>query len=137
MQNTQVTPSPQPRELFRITPTEHGFDVQIAEGVTLSEAAKLFIQAVERQLDRRPTFEWRSVEKEMPEREVWVLVCGTGWLWAGIGRWDGKAWQQDAGLVLNTMECPDIDWGAHNIEVAPFVGVTHWMPLPDVVKEEK
>lgn len=80
---------------------------------------------------------WKSTKDEMPERNVWVLVCGPKWQWAGIGKWDGACWQQDAIQVLNDLECATIKWSDHNIDVAPFLGVTHWMPLPDVVKEEK
>lgn len=38
------------REYLRIVPTDSGFDVQIPEGVTLTEAASRFIEAVRKQL---------------------------------------------------------------------------------------
>lgn len=39
------------REYLRIVPTDSGFDVQIPEGVTLTEAASRFIEAVRKQLN--------------------------------------------------------------------------------------
>jgi hypothetical protein len=44
-------PNP-PREVFRITPTETGFDVVIPEDVTLTEAAQKFIDTVNEMLGR-------------------------------------------------------------------------------------
>lgn len=77
---------------------------------------------------------WIATTKQMPERNVWVLVCGPKWLWAGIGSWDGEHWQQDAGQVINDLICDDIDW-SKDIGVKPYEEVTHWMPLPPVYKE--
>lgn len=37
-----MNPEP-PREVFRICPTPDGFDVKVAEGVTMTEAAETFI----------------------------------------------------------------------------------------------
>lgn len=81
--------------------------------------------------------QWKAITTEMPDRNVWVLVCGPKWLWAGISAWDGQHWQQDAGQIINDLQCEGIDWGKHNIEVAPYTGVTHWMPLPAVYKDPK
>jgi hypothetical protein len=41
------------KEIFRITPTETGFDVVIPEGITLTEAAQTFIDAVNDLLSKR------------------------------------------------------------------------------------
>ena len=78
---------------------------------------------------------WISTQTQMPDRNVWVLVCGPRWLFAGIGCWDGEHWQQDAGQILNDLVCATIDWADHEVKVEPFNGVTHWMPLPAAYKE--
>jgi len=41
------------RVFIRIIPTETGFDVKIPDGITMTEAALIFVQAVERILEER------------------------------------------------------------------------------------
>lgn len=84
--------------------------------------------------------QWIATTEQLPPIGEWVLViglCDNGewWKWCGIGQWDGKHWQQDAGQVINDLECEGIDWGAHDINVAPYSSVSHWMPLPPMPYE--
>lgn len=132
---TEVMPTQRAREIFRIVPTEHGFDVQIAEGVTMTQAATVFISAVSKQLGKRLPNTWIPAAYELPERNVWVLVCGPHWRWAGVGQWDGASWQQDAGQVIDNLTVEGVDLRGKNLDCEPYSNVSHWMPLPDVVKE--
>jgi hypothetical protein len=47
---TSIAFSQPGREVMRIAPTETGFDVKIPDGVTMTEAAKTFIETVEQML---------------------------------------------------------------------------------------
>jgi hypothetical protein len=51
---TSIAFSQPGREVMRIVPTETGFDVKIPDGVTMTEAAKTFIETVKQMLLTRP-----------------------------------------------------------------------------------
>lgn len=44
--NSYLTVTKQSREVLRVTPTETGFDVVIPDGITMTEAAQIFVNAV-------------------------------------------------------------------------------------------
>lgn len=102
-------------EVFRIVRNDEGFDVEIADGVTLTEAANKFISAVESILEAKrilSPFRWVSVGQALPEFDRTVIVASEGGIVDLAHRVDlegGLAWYH-----LSRTHYP----------------ITHWMPCP-------
>jgi hypothetical protein len=134
------------KEWLRLVPTEKGFDIQIPDGIELTEAAKQFIKIVMEimemnSLEKLDTCEhildmekmvdvndsqWISVEKRLPEVNDDYLAYYT------LHRIE-PAYR--AGLIAVGLWV--VPWANGEWDLPKMYTVTHWQPLPKPPKEEK
>jgi hypothetical protein len=72
---------------------------------------------------------WIPVSERLPENNEDVLVTDGEYCAVGYYRPDAQAWDSDTfGWLENRILFEDVEYGIGT--------VTHWMPLPEIPKEE-